>query len=434
MKHRFKSLFFLTLLLYASNLYSLGQCGNDFNCNLFLHLTGLTPSSEDLKTIKELIKSNQENGKLKAAKWISDHKKQFQTVLLKEFASSWSDKDGNKGTSLNDTILTVMMVIHKEMDYRKILYENIIAKGMGEPAGDPLKLDKLKLANGDIISAYFYSSNNHYKDLEINERYVIHPPNSESETFVQLDSQTNGTHKNELAAAGILSTNGLGREAYLAGTNRRVLPMMLREASCLSIDSIRDSTGNESKISRDVDRFDSEGSKTTFNEKCKTCHSFMDQVYGAFANYDVPNAGFYPSIQYKDYANNTLPSNHKMLKNVVYVHGHIKKNSYWDVEHLTQKQKDLLGFPEKPIEGFTPRSDEVEFPKNGFGARSLGALWANSESFAKCQPKKAFEGVCRRAILSKDQAFVDSLISEFKTNYNLKTIFLKSAIYCASEV
>ena len=401
---------YLLIFVHNDNIFAVGQCENDFICNLFLHLVGSTPNKEEYEYLTTILNQNKKDGDLIVSQEIIKNHKEFKSLLLKNFASTWSEIDGKKVTTLNDTILTIIAVIDMNIDYRKILFENIIAKGVSLPSKKTTKSDEIELPNGDIIKAYFYASNEHYNDLQKKERYTF----SEN---IFLDKQVPGTHKVNSAVAGILSTNGFAKEAYLAGTNRRALKILIREASCLSLDDIRDAKMTEAYISRDVDRFDSNGSDHTFKSTCKTCHAFLDQLYGAFAYYDVAAGGIYPSLIYK--FEETLNLRHKMLKNVVYPKGYLKKNNQWFI-NLTPSQLNILGFPNEP--------------KSGFGAKSLGELWSKSDSFARCQPKKVFETVCRKKVTDSDQPFINSLVSIFKeNNYMLKDLFLRSAIYCAKE-
>lgn len=383
------------------------NCREDFVCSLYRRLARVNPDPDELKNLQKMY---EEKGELDVAKWIAENVKEFKSVTLRNWASTWADKDGNLGSPFNDTILTLILAVTEEIDFRKVLYDDLLAVGNGDPTGK--NLDKLELKNGAVIEKYFYASNQHYLDLELEERFTD-PAN------VKLTSQQQaGAFKDSRAISGILSTNGVGRAAYTAGTNRRVIPMILREATCLSLEELRDSNGIETYISRDVDRFDSDGTTVAFKTNCKTCHSFQDQLYGAFVYYDI-SKGRFPTVIFNWIEH--VPATNKMNKNVLYAEGYVRRNSAWTSE-FTDSQLSLLGWPSQYREGF--------------GAKSLGMAFANSSAFARCQPKKAFKAVCHRAVTAEDEEFIDELSQEFVKevsgkSFILKDMFLKAAIYCS---
>jgi hypothetical protein len=67
---------------------------------------------------------------------------------------------------------------------------------------------------------------------------------------------------------------------------------------------------------------------------------------------------------------------------------------------------------------------------SGYGAKSMGEELANSDAFARCQVTKVFNNVCFRNP-TEDQ--LDTLMSSFKSGYNLKQVFAESAIQCMGD-
>ena len=389
-------------------------CGDDLVWCLFSNLTGVDPFQAELQTFKNFYQAQLDAGNSQelaleaTAKEIASNVAEFQTVRLKSFAEPWTHKDGDLGSPLNDTILTIIKMIVDEQDFRRILYDDIIAVATGTPKD----ADKLVLADGTEIPQYYNRSNDHFQALE--NAQVYHKPG-----VVVISSQSPATHKNPSAIAGILSQGGFGRAAFLAGTNRRAIPMLLREATCHELDEIKDTSGTEKYILRDVTRIGSDGVKE-FKNNCKGCHSFMDQIAPAFAYYEA-NAGDVSGIAvvYDEplEVTSSLPPSNKMMK-VVSAIGYIPKNDEWRAE-FTDGQITSLGWPNDPNS------------KKGFGAKELGRAFANSGAFASCQPKRAFKAVCGNPT-EKDAAFLELMKKEFTENgYNLKSVFLKSAVYCA---
>ena len=74
-------------------------------------------------------------------------------------------------------------------------------------------------------------------------------------------------------------------------------------------------------------------------------------------------------------------------------------------------------------------------PGTGYGAKSMGEELANSEAFARCLVKKAFETVClREPGNAADRIQIDTTTTNFKAdNYNMKTAFAEVAVYCMGD-
>lgn len=398
------------LLLAASFLFepvglsgvdSASACKGDSACILFVNLTSVNPTRAELDDIKARLETD---GYLKTAYHIINTQKEFQTVRLKGFAEPWSQKDGKIGAILDDTSATIILSIINEIDFRRILYDDIIAVGSGEVNGNAS--DKLKLPNGEVIDGYArgFAGKDHYRMLE--ELEVYHIPG-----FLSFTSQLPYTHQNPAAVSGILSTWGFGNAAYSAGTNRRAIPMITREALCIDLDALRDSTGVEKYTRRDLIKTDADDTNTTWRTVCKTCHTGpLEQWSTAFIYHDVRNqAVVWERVE-------PVPANNKMNR-VGQASGYVPKNAEWFNE-LTDAQMKLIGFT-KDVKG-------------GFGLKSLGRALSETESFKSCQPQKAFKAVCGRDPDENDQGFLNSLVKDFETSkYNLKRSFAKSAIYCA---
>jgi hypothetical protein len=401
----------LCALVFAPGAMAGGSCGDDSACKLFLNLTTVSPTRAELEEVRKRV---QEDGYIKTAKWIMNNSKEFWTVQVKEFAEPWSDKDGKIGAVLDETSATILLAIKKDIDFRRVLWDDIIAVGQGELYGS--KDDQLKLPDGSIIPRYLRgkAGADHYKRLEELEVYY-------QDGILEFQSQFPTTFPSDQpgAAAGILSTYGFGAAAFTAGTNRRSIPMLTREALCIDIDDLRDQTGLEKYVKRDVVRNDSDGTTTTFKTVCKTCHvGPIEQWSNAFMFHDVKaDAVVYTRFDSLD-PNELVDhlANHKMLRKVSST-GFIPKNDQWFLE-LTENQKRLIGVPEGA--------------KAGFGAKSLGKFLASTGAFAKCQPQRAFKAVCGHMPRQSDVPFLKQLIRDFVTGgYKMQETFARSAIYCA---
>ncbi len=74
-------------------------------------------------------------------------------------------------------------------------------------------------------------------------------------------------------------------------------------------------------------------------------------------------------------------------------------------------------------------------PGSGNGAKSFGQELENSSQFATCQVQKTFQAMCLRPPSNAaDRAEVSQITSDFvSNNYNLKTAFAESAVYCMGQ-
>ncbi len=396
---------------YSSFASADGACGSDSACKLFVNLTTVNPTQAELEAVRIKISSE---GELKAAMWIIQNNKEFWTVQVKQFAEPWSDKDGKIGAILDETSATIILAVQKNIDFRRILWDDLIAVGQGELYGE--RDDELKLPDGNIIPRYLRGASGarHYAKME--ELEVYH-----KDGYLEFESQMPTTFPADQpgAVAGILSTYGFGAAAYTAGTNRRSIPMLTKEALCIDLDNLRDQTGLETYVKRDVVRQDSDGTTTTYKTVCKTCHAGpLEQFSNAFMFHDIKgDAGVY--TRFDSLVESELVdhlASHKMLKQASST-GYVPKNDQWFLD-LTENQKNLIGIPNGAV--------------SGFGAKSLGKFLSSTGAFAKCQPQKAFKAVCGHAPRQSDVDFLKGLIRDFvDSGYKMKEIFAKSAIYCA---
>jgi hypothetical protein len=74
-------------------------------------------------------------------------------------------------------------------------------------------------------------------------------------------------------------------------------------------------------------------------------------------------------------------------------------------------------------------------PGSGNGAKSFGQEIENSTQFANCQVQKAFQAMCLRPPgNAADRAQAAKITADFvASNYNMKTAFAESAVYCMGQ-
>lgn len=392
----FRYLLILTLGLW--NVPAAAQssnCGSNQACLLYLNLTSVIPNADELAAVQKIL---DEKSSLEAATYIANTAKEFVNVTLRNFSDSWSHVDGNPGAPLNATSATIIATVVQELDFRTALYEDVVAQGNGVP--DTGSGDKMTLPSGDKIELPFHNRNTHYEQLEKLDAY------HKRDSLVLVGQTTANILRDKSATAGILTSRGFASQAFQAGTNRRMVPMLLREGLCIDIEEMRDPKVTETYILRDVGKKDPDGSVTTFKAVCKTCHGMMDQLATAAIYHDYRSN----SLQYDKL--DPVPVTNKMMK-IVEPTSHIPRTDEWRSE-FTEAQLTMLEL------------DPAY--RSGFGLKSLGKMIANSNSFAKCQVKKAYYSVCG-AQPSGD--FMSGELATLKTTFNIKNTFIRSAVHCA---
>ena len=132
----------------------------------------------------------------------------------------------------------------------------------------------------------------------------------------------------------------------------------------------------------------------------------MDAMSGAFAHFDFVDG---KAKYYGPYG--VAP---KYNINVsVYPDGYAPSDDSW-TNYATQHQNVGFGWHGN---------------LHGHGIQAYAQMLANSDAFAKCMVKTAFQATCRRAPESADQSFVDQTAGDFASGgYHLRTLFEKIAV------
>jgi hypothetical protein len=191
---------------------------------------------------------------------------------------------------------------------------------------------------------------------------------------------------------------------------------------CNDLNQIMDITRPPDRIRQDPSRSPG-GDSRTFLDTCIGCHSGMDAQAGAFAYYNFtisanppPNAPppqlvYTPGVVQQKYAINTAN----------FPFGHVTVDDSW-INYWRQGPNALLGW-------------SSSLPGSGNGMKSWGQEIAGSSQFATCQVQKVFQAICLRPPSNAaDRAQVTQMASDFvSSNYNMKTVFGESAVYCMGQ-
>ncbi|MDH5394975.1 MAG: hypothetical protein OEW97_01770 [Gammaproteobacteria bacterium] len=371
-------------------------------------LTGVVPSPSVLTQMEDAIDANNAVG----AAYIAMKNKHFYNATLVNFITPWTNEaravfpedmeqvgaQPAQGT-LNDYTATVIGAIRDDVDFRHILYDDILYVGAGS----------LGLTN-----TYSYSSNAHYKELEdkgfnLGDSNVLVP--------VSQASQTGGV-LTPADTAGVITTRAGAKAFFVDGTNRAMFRFTVLNHLCKDMEQLKDVTLPSDRIRQDVSRSPG-GDSRIFMNACIGCHTGMDPMTQAFAYYDYDESSgklaFTPgSVQGKNLINS---DNFKP--------GYITTNDSW-VNYWRQGSNSLLNW-------------DSSLPGKGNGAKSMAQELAHSEQFARCQVEKVFKSVCLRPPgNSADRTEVNNILANFKlpfnnAGYELKRVFAETAVYCMGQ-
>lgn len=331
----------------------------------------------------------------------------FYNVTLKNFAAPWTNKDQSVFVPLNDYTATVIGMIRDDLDFRQVLYGDILYVGAGNLG----------------LPAYSMSNNAHYQALEdqgINLKANLTRTTQSSVTGLPADS-----------TAGVMTTRAAAKAFFYAGTNRAMFRFTLLNHLCTDLEQVKDISRPPDRIRQDVSRSPG-GDSRIFLNNCIGCHSGMDPMAQAFAYYNYEydrNAdpdGINGRLAYNG-AGTIDPDTGSRVQGKYLINadnfksGYVTTDDRWN-NYWRSGPNALLGW-------------DAGLSGSGEGAKSLGQELAGSDAFARCQVKKVFKTVClRQPTDSNDFSKVDEMVASFKSsNYKMKQIFAEAGAYCMGD-
>ena len=346
-------------------------------------MTGATQASHAVCATKNVTGAE-------CAAYIAMEDPNFYKVTLKNFSAPWTNREFNVFVPLNDYIATVIGLIRDDADFRTVLYDDV--QYIGQP--------------GTVNAGVAANNNTHYEQLEAGNHDL-------KDVLVRrTQSEFNGLPGN--AAAGVITSRAASQAFFIAGTNRAMFRFTMVNHFCKDMEQLTDPSLSPDRIRQDVSRSPG-GDSRLFLNNCVGCHTGMDPMAQAFAYYNFNEATgsieYTPAIVQPKYTINAD----------TFKYGFITPDDSWD-NYWRSGQNSLLGW------------DPV-LPGSGNGAKSLGNELANSDAFASCQVEKVFRAVClREPGNSADRNEVAAITAGFKaSNYNMKTVFAESAVYCMGD-
>jgi len=352
---------------------------------LFGRITGSEPSATVLAQMSSDITANNAT----AAAQLAMQDPSFYNVTLRNFAAPMTNKAQSVFVPLNDYTATIIGMIRDNVPFNTVLSADLIYTG--NVSGAP---------------AYSPANNNHYQYLDTNGADL-------SKVLVQ-QTQSSLVGIPSAATAGVMTTLGGASAFFYKGTNRAMVRFTMINYMCDDLNTIMDITRPPDRIRQDPSRSPG-GDSRVFLNTCIGCHSGMDALAGAFAYYEynvstgqmVYTAG---QVQGK-YAINTGN----------FPYGHVTIDYSW-INYWRTGPNALLGW-------------NSALPGSGNGAKSFGQEIENSSQFANCQVQKVFQAMCLRPPSNAaDRAQATKITSDFvSSNYNMKTAFAESAVYCMGQ-
>jgi hypothetical protein len=332
----------------------------------------------------------------------------FYRVTLKNFITPWTNEAQTVFAPLNDYSATLIGIIRDDLDFRTILYDDILYTGPGNPSATVLN-----------------TSNSHYKTLE----------DTGADLQAVLVRTTQSSATGLTAPAGILTTRAAARAFFVDGTNRAMFRFTLLNHLCEDMEQLKDPSYPADRIRQDVSRSPGGDSRIYMNA-CIGCHTGMDPMTQSMAYYDFeypldgngdPNfdAGqlVYNAVGSIDTDKNGVPTGTRVQAKYLqndsnFEYGYVTSDDNWD-NYWRVGSNSVLGW-------------DTTLSGSGSGASSMGQELAYSNAFARCQVEKVFKSMCLRTpIDASDRSQIDTMISAFRGNgYKLKQVFADSAVFC----
>jgi hypothetical protein len=337
----------------------------------------------------------------------------FYNVTLKNFAAPWTNEEQTVFTPLNDYTATVIGAIRDDMDFREILYGDLVYVGS---------------AGG--ISPYENTSNDHYEELEDLGPVIGDLSNP---AILKRDRQSIVTGLPENATAGVMTSRAAAMAFFSDGTNRAMFRFTLMNHLCTDLEPLKDASRIPDFVRRDVSRSPG-GDSRIFLNSCVGCHAGMDGMAGAYAYYEWNYPPDNIADGFLDYTEGSVSLKHNINPDN-FKYGYITVDDRWTNYWRNGPNSTLGNRPGDTGSGWGHPAEVLDGKGNatGSGAKSLGIELANSKAFAQCQVDKVFEAVCLRDanVFAADRSARDVFAANFRGGgYRMREVFTDVAAFC----
>jgi hypothetical protein len=315
--------------------------------------------------------------------------KNFYNVTLRNFTAPATNRDGSVFVPLNDYTATVIGMVRDDVDFSTVL-----------------SADLLYVANTPGAPAYSSANNSHYQYLDDNQ--------VDLQSALQPQTQSGLLGLPAAATAGVMTTRAAAQSFFVAGTNRAMFRFTLVNYLCRDMEAVHDTSRPADHIRQDVSRSPG-GDSRVFLNNCIGCHSGMDPMAQAFANYT-----YNETTARLEYTAGVVQPKY-LINSDNFKPGYVTTNDNWS-NYWRKGPNQWLGW-------------DTALPGSGVGAKSMGAELAHSDAFAECQVEKVFKAMCLREPGSTaDRAKAAQIKTSFKSGgYKMKQVFADSAAYCMGD-
>src|SRR5690606_37703711 len=188
-----------------------------------------------------------------------------------------------------------------------------------------------------------------------------------------------------------------------------------------------DTSAPDAYVGMDVDRAPG-GDPKVFSNTCKGCHGQMDGMRGAFAHIDFSSGylkhGLILTNADNDGNNRFAAARYnnarvqgvaaKFYNNAdVFPAGYRVTDASWKNQAVNGINGVYFGWDNSTLQGY--------------GIRSYGKMLSQSDAYARCMVRRAYQQTCGRGVTEFEVPVVREIASEFKKDYNLKTLFQRVA-------
>jgi hypothetical protein len=347
-------------------------------------LVGTPPAPETLNHMQALIEGGNAHA---AAEYAIDRDRPestpFYNVVLKNFATPWTNRDQNVFAPLNDYTATIIGLVRDDADFRTALYDDVVYVGQG--------------------GSYSPFNNTHYENLEADA--------ADLRVVLQRTTQSSVSGIPSAATAGVITSRAAAEAFFIDGTNRAMFRYTLLNHLCRDMEQVQNTWYPPDRIRQDVTRSPG-GDSRLFLNGCVGCHNGMDPMAQAFAYYDFDETQgrliYTPGQVQPKYLINS--DNFKP--------GYVTPDDSWENRWRTGPNASL-GWPANG--------------GSGQGAKSLGRELAHSEAFAECQVDKVFRHICFRQPTSAERATaLNAFRNSGPNGYSLRAVFVEAAVACST--
>ncbi len=344
----------------------------------------------------------------------------FLNVTVKNMVIPWTNKDQTVFFPFNDAAATITGYIKEGLDFRGILFDDLIFTVPGSPA------------------AYSTSNNNHYAQAEHQNIDLSTLTSQAQSTLTGYDAE---------AVSGVLTTRASARAFFYAGTNRAMFRYTMMNYLCVDLEEIKDITRTNDRVRQDVAR-DPGGDSDIFLNNCIGCHAGMDGLAGAYAYHQWGPAEFDANDTNPDDESMTYVSTPRIyqidgvdieaatrvtqkhrINPTNFKYGHITADNSWINYWRTGVNAKLGWGKDTNLSPANPLTSQA--PHTGSGMASLGRELANTEQFARCQVLKVYRHVCHA---DPSEGTLSTITSAFSgSTYNMRTVYRESVKDCMNS-